>query len=54
MSDDNKNSIVNVIDEFDYSTQNDAYNEKFKKWRRNKDNHCAFNYSANKNEKKTP
>ncbi|MBR3421691.1 MAG: CPBP family intramembrane metalloprotease [Ruminococcus sp.] len=51
MSDDNKNSIVNVIDEFDYSTQNDAYNEKFKKWRRNKDNHCAFNYSANKNEK---
>ena len=51
MSDDNKNSIINVIDGFDYSTQNDSYNEKFKKWRRNKDNHCAFNYVGNKNEK---
>ncbi|MBR6069648.1 MAG: CPBP family intramembrane metalloprotease [Ruminococcus sp.] len=51
MSDETKNGIVNVIDEFDYSTQNDTYNEKFKKWRRNKDNHCAFNYAANKNEK---
>ena len=51
MSDETPKSIVNVIDEFDYSTQNEFYNEKFKKWRRNKDNHCAFNFVANKNEK---
>ena len=51
MSDDINRNIVNVIDEFDYSTQHDSYNEKFRKWRRNKDNPCAFNYAANKNEK---
>ncbi|MCR5706645.1 MAG: CPBP family intramembrane metalloprotease [Ruminococcus sp.] len=51
MSDESKSGIVDVIGEFDYSTQHDSYNEKYKKWRRNKDNHCAFNYAANKNEK---
>lgn len=51
MSDEKKKGIVSVIDEFDYSTQNDAYNEKFKKWRRDKENPCAFNFVSNRKEK---
>ena len=52
MSEDNGNtkSIINVIDEFDYSTQNDSYNERFKKWRRKKENRYAFSFEANKKE----
>ncbi len=45
MSDDYKNimqeNIVDVIDEFDYSTQNESYNEKFRKWRKKKENPFA-------------
>ena len=37
-------SVISVIDEFDYSTQNEAYNEKFRQWRSNKNNPFAFNY----------
>jgi hypothetical protein len=44
-------SIINVIDQFNYSTQTDAYNENFKKWRRNKENPYTFSFEANKNEK---
>lgn len=43
-------NIIDVVDEFDYSTQNDNYNDSFIKWRKNKDNPFAFNFSANKNE----
>lgn len=54
MSDDLKNimqeDIVDVIDEFDYSTQNEIYNEKFRKWRRKKDNPFAFSFAENKKE----
>ncbi len=45
-----KNNTVNVIDEFDYSTQNDAYNENFRKWRRKKDNVYAYSFEKNHNE----
>jgi hypothetical protein len=53
MSEDNNsnNGIVNVVDDFDYSTQEEIYHERFKRWRRNKDNPFAFNFTANKNEK---
>lgn len=45
-----KNNIINVIDEFDYSTQNDAYNENFRKWRRKKDNPYAYSFEKIHNE----
>ncbi|MBR1592277.1 MAG: CPBP family intramembrane metalloprotease [Ruminococcus sp.] len=45
-----ENKIINVIDEFDYSTQNDSYNEQFRKWRRHKENKFSFSFSSNKNE----
>ena len=44
------NKIINVIDEFDYSTQNESYNEQFRKWRRKKENKFSFSFSSNKNE----
>lgn len=54
MSDDYKNimqeNIVDVIDEFDYSTQNESYNDKFRKWRRKKENPFAFSFAENKKE----
>lgn len=46
----NNENIVNVIDEFDYSTQNESYNEKFRKWRRKKENPFSFNFAENKKE----
>lgn len=42
--------VINVIDEFDFSTQNDSYNEKYINWRKNKKNPFAFNYSKNPRE----
>lgn len=53
MGDDLKNTqedIVDVVGEFDYSTQNELYNEKFRKWRRKKDNPFAFSFAENKKE----
>lgn len=43
-------SVINVIDEFDYSTQSDSYNQKFIAWRRNKKNPFAYNFTINKKE----
>lgn len=43
-------NIINVIDEFDYSTQNEGYNESFRKWRRTKNNPYAYNFEMNKKE----
>jgi len=43
-------NIINVIDEFEYSTQNDSYNEKFRKWRKQKDNPYSFNFIVNRKE----
>ena len=45
-----KKIIIDVTDEFDYSTQNEEYNKEFKNWRRNRSNHFAFNFSMNKKE----
>lgn len=50
MSDTNDRNIINVIEDFDYSTQSDVYNEKFRKWRRNSDNPFAFGFKNNKRE----
>lgn len=45
-----KNNMINVIDEFDYSTQGGAYNESFRKWRKKKDNAYAYSFEKNQNE----
>lgn len=47
---DEPKNIIDVVSEFDYSTQNKKYSDNFRKWRRNKNNPFAFNFSANKNE----
>lgn len=44
-------TIIDVVEEFDYSTQNESYNRKFRKWRKNKNNPYAFNFSTNKKER---
>lgn len=44
-------TIIDVVEEFDYSTQNESYNRKFRKWRKNKSNPYAFNFSTNKKER---
>lgn len=46
----NEKIIINVADEFDYSTQNEEYNTSFKKWRKNKNNPFAFNFTKNNKE----
>ena len=43
--------ILNVVEDFDCSTQNDTYNKYFKEWRKKKDNPYAFNFKGNKKEK---
>lgn len=47
---DESRTIIDVVSEFDYSTQNEKYNNNFRKWRKNKKNPYAFNFSVNKNE----
>ncbi|MCM1315930.1 MAG: CPBP family intramembrane metalloprotease [Prevotella sp.] len=47
---DEPKTIIDVVSEFDYSTQNREYSDNFRKWRRNKKNPFAFNFSVNKNE----
>ena len=39
--------IINVIDEFDYSTQSDEYNVEFRNWRKKLSNPYTYNYSKN-------
>ena len=43
--------VLNVVEDFDCSTQNSTYNKFFKEWRKRKDNPYAFNFKANKKEK---
>ena len=43
-------NIISVIDEFEYSTQNESYSNEFKKWRKKKNNPYSFNFSVNKKE----
>lgn len=47
MTDTTESNIVSVVDEFDYSTQNDPYNEQFRNWRKNEDNPFAFSFEKN-------
>ncbi len=47
---DPKSDNVDVIEDFDCSTQSEAYNVKFKEWRRKKENPFAFRFKANKRE----
>ncbi len=42
--------VISVIDEFDYSTQSDSYNESFIAWRKNKKNPYAYNFTLHKKE----
>ena len=50
LTDTSEKTIINVVDQFDYSTQNDVYNEKFRTWRSNKENPYAFNFIQNRKE----
>lgn len=52
MNDENSvsNDIVNVIDQFDYSTQDEQYNEKYRSWRMRKNNRYAFTFEGNRKE----
>ncbi|MBO5104505.1 MAG: CPBP family intramembrane metalloprotease [Ruminococcus sp.] len=49
-ADDCERTIIDVVEEFDYSTQNESYNKDFRKWRKNKNNPYTFNFSVNKKE----
>ena len=46
----NENTLVNIVDEFDYSTQNKQYNDKFIRWRRQNNNPFSFRFEMNKKE----
>lgn len=50
LTDTSEKTIINVVDQYDYSTQNDVYNENFKTWRKNKQNPYAFNFKQNRKE----
>ncbi|MBO4523311.1 MAG: CPBP family intramembrane metalloprotease [Ruminococcus sp.] len=50
VSDTSEDTVVDVVEQFDYSTQNEAYNESFVTWRRKIDNPYAFNFSRNRRE----
>lgn len=50
LTDTSVKNIINVVDQFDYSTQNDSYNNKFREWRKNKHNPYAFNFKLNRKE----
>ncbi len=44
-------NIIDVIEEFDYSTQNEKYNEVFREWRKKKDNVYSFNFKKDQRER---
>jgi len=50
LTDTSDKNIINVVEQFDYSTQDDGYNQSFIKWRKNKDNPYAFNFKMNRKE----
>ncbi|MBO5343586.1 MAG: CPBP family intramembrane metalloprotease [Ruminococcus sp.] len=43
--------IINVIDEFDYTTQDETYNENFRSWRKRKGNKYSFDFQKNERER---
>ena len=38
---------INVIEEFDYSTQSKLYSDHFKEWRKRKENPFSFSFEMN-------
>ncbi|WP_024861551.1 CPBP family intramembrane glutamic endopeptidase [Ruminococcus flavefaciens] len=50
LTDTSEKNIINVVEQFDYSTQDDSYNQSFIKWRKNKDNPYAFNFKMDRRE----
>ena len=50
LTDTSEKNIINVVEQFDYSTQDDGYNQSFIKWRKNKDNPYAFNFKMDRRE----
>lgn len=50
LTDASEKNIINVVEQFDYSTQDDGYNQSFIKWRKNKDNPYAFNFKMDRRE----
>lgn len=44
------NDVINVIDQFDYSTQNEQYNKEYRSWRLKKNNRYAFTFEGNRKE----
>lgn len=50
LSDTSEDTFIDVVEQFDYSTQNEAYNESFITWRKKIDNPYAFNFIRNRKE----
>ena len=50
LTDTSEKNIINVVEQFDYSTQDDGYNQSFIKWRKNKENPYAFNFKMDRRE----
>ena len=50
LTDTSEKNIINVVEQFDYSTQDDSYNQSFIKWRKSKDNPYAFNFKMDRRE----
>ncbi len=44
-------NIIDVIEEFDYSTQSEKYNNSFREWRKRKDNVYSFNFKKDQRER---
>lgn len=47
----NDSTVIDVIEEFDFSTQKSDYSDSFKTWRSNKENPHAFNFRLNTRER---
>ena len=50
VSDTSEDTVIDVVEQFDYSTQNEAYNENYITWRRKIDIPYAFNFTRNRKE----
>ncbi|HRR76667.1 MAG TPA: CPBP family intramembrane metalloprotease [Ruminococcus sp.] len=46
-----KKDIINVINDLDPTVQSKEYNDKFREWRRSKNNPCTFRFETNAKEK---
>ncbi|MCR4638430.1 CPBP family intramembrane metalloprotease [Ruminococcus sp.] len=50
LTDTSEKNIINVVGQFDYSTQDEGYNQSFIKWRKTRDNPYAFNFKMDRRE----